>query len=149
MGWFGSTARIDARAYQAAFRQAEANLKRDQARLSSANPELQRAVELEKKGAGTQKSVELQKATVEQLGAEIEADRALLDKAAIDLDHTVIRAPIEGRIGLRAVDAGNYVLAVDTSIIATINQVKPITVTTVPISGAKPRSRCRPPLNSR
>jgi multidrug efflux system membrane fusion protein len=123
-------ARIDARPYQAALRQAQANLKRDQARLSSASPELQRRLELERKGASSQKSVEVQKATIEQLQADIEAEEALLDKATIDLDYyMVIRAPIDGRIGLRSVDKGNYVLALETSTIATINQVTPIGIT--------------------
>src|SRR5262249_45500798 len=108
-------ARIDPRPYEAAFRQAQANLKRDHARLSSANPEFQRQLELEKKGVSSQKNVEIQKAMVDQLQAEIEADRALLDKAAIDLDFTTIRAPIDGRIGLRSVDKGNYVIALEMS----------------------------------
>lgn len=122
-------ARIDPSPYEAARRQAQANLARDQARLSSANPELVRVKELQKKGVAPQKAVEVQGATVEQLKAEIAGDMAMLDKANIDLDYAVIRAPIEGRIGLRAVDVGNYVLPVETTVITTINQVKPIAVT--------------------
>jgi membrane fusion protein, multidrug efflux system len=120
-------ARIDARTYEAVLRQAEANLRRERARLDSADPELRRVLELKTKGISTEKSVEVQKAVVEQLKAELDADKALVDKATIDRDFTVIRAPIDGRIGLRSVDAGNYVLP-DTSIIATINQVTPIAV---------------------
>ena len=121
-------ARIDRAPYEAAQRQAQANLARDEARLSSANPELTRVKELQQKGVAPQKSVEVQAATVDQLKAEIAADKAMLDKANIDLDYTVIRAPIEGRIGLRNVDIGNYVLPSDATVFTTINQVKPISV---------------------
>ncbi len=121
-------AHIDSRHYQAAVRQADANLRRNQARLGSAGADLQRILELDKRGVTSPKAVEVQKATVDQLQAEVDADKALLDKASIDLEHTTIRAPIEGRIGLRSVDVGNYVAAADASAIAIINQVKPIAV---------------------
>jgi membrane fusion protein, multidrug efflux system len=121
-------ARIDPAPYEAAQQQAQANLARDEARLSSANPELTRVKELQARGVAPPKSVEIQAATVDQLKAEIAADKALLDKANIDLGYTVIRAPIEGRIGLRTVDVGNYVLPASSTVITTINQVKPIAV---------------------
>ncbi len=120
-------ATIDARPFEAALRQAEANLRREHARLASAIPELRRVLELQKRGVSTEKSVEVQKAVVEQMQAELDADQALVDKAKIDRDFTVIRAPIDGRIGLRSVDVGNYVLP-NTNTIAIINQVTPIAV---------------------
>jgi multidrug efflux system membrane fusion protein len=121
-------ARIDPASYEATRRQVQANLARDEARLSSAAPELARIKELQSRGIAPLKLAEEQAAVVEQLKAEIAADKALLDKANIDVGYTIIRAPIAGRIGLRAVDVGNFVLAGDMTVITTINQVKPITV---------------------
>jgi multidrug efflux system membrane fusion protein len=120
--------RIDPAPYEAKRRQLQANLARDEARLSSAAPELARVKELQSRGIAPLNRAEEQAALVEQLKAEIAADKALLDKASIDVSYTIIRAPIAGRIGLRAVDVGNFVLAGEQTVITTINPVKPITV---------------------
>ena len=58
--------------------------------------------------------------------------QAQRDNAALDVEHTRIVAPISGRLGLRALDAGNYVSAVTTELV-TITQDNPIAVSfTIP-----------------
>ena len=51
-----------------------------------------------------------------------------MDNAKTLLDYATIRAPIDGRTGIRAVDAGNIVQMSDTNGIVTITRVRPISV---------------------
>ena len=46
----------------------------------------------------------------------------------MQLGYTVIRTPIDGRVGTRLVDVGNLVRGSDTTGIVTVNQVRPISV---------------------
>jgi multidrug efflux pump subunit AcrA (membrane-fusion protein) len=46
----------------------------------------------------------------------------------VNLVYTHIVSPIDGRVGLRQVDQGNYVTPGDTNGIVVINQLQPITV---------------------
>ena len=54
--------------------------------------------------------------------------RPLSTSAQATLAYTTIRAPIDGRTGIRAVDEGNIVRASDSTGIVTITQLKPISV---------------------
>ena len=63
-----------------------------------------------------------------QYEAQIAQDQASIDNAKATLDYATIRAPIDGRTGIRQVDQGNIVHATDTTGIVTIAQVKPIAV---------------------
>ena len=62
----------------------------------------------------TQQVVDQQQARVDQLKASIEADEAAIETAQTNLDFTAIKAPSDGRIGVRLVDPGNLVHASDT-----------------------------------
>jgi multidrug efflux system membrane fusion protein len=63
---------------------------------------------------------------VAQLEAQLRVDQAMIDSARTVLDYTTIVAPIDGRTGLRAVDAGNIIRASDASGLVTIAQMQPI-----------------------
>ncbi|MDO5626450.1 MAG: efflux RND transporter periplasmic adaptor subunit, partial [Pseudomonadota bacterium] len=63
-----------------------------------------------------------------QLTATVASGKAAEDAAALNLGHTRIIAPISGRIGLRAVDAGNLVSSGTATGIATLTQIDPIDV---------------------
>jgi multidrug efflux system membrane fusion protein len=67
-------------------------------------------------------------ATVEQDEGVVRLDKGLLDAALVNLDYTRIVSPIDGRVGLRMVDAGNIVQANGTVPLATLTQLQPITV---------------------
>jgi multidrug efflux system membrane fusion protein len=70
---------------------------------------------------------------VQQLQASIKADEAQIENARLNLGFADIRAPIDGRLGMRLVDAGNMVRATDAAGLVTISQLKPIFVSfTVP-----------------
>ena len=58
----------------------------------------------------------------------MQGDTAAIDNARTMLSYTKIVAPIDGRIGLRLVDEGNYVQAGDSTGIVTITQIRPIAV---------------------
>src|SRR3546814_18329978 len=70
--------------------------------------------------------VDTQAATVKQLEGTLAADRAAVSSARLDLEYSRITAPVAGRVGLRVIDAGNYIGAGDANGIAVITQVTPI-----------------------
>ncbi|MGH9608301.1 MAG: MdtA/MuxA family multidrug efflux RND transporter periplasmic adaptor subunit [Bryobacteraceae bacterium] len=135
-------AQIDPRPYQVALSQAQANLAqakgnlaRDQATLENAQLVYQRDQQLFTAKIIAQQDLDAQRAMVDQSHGSIAADQAAIaqDQAAIDaanlnLTYTKIVAPIDGRIGLRLVDAGNIVQTTDANGIAVITQLHPISV---------------------
>jgi membrane fusion protein, multidrug efflux system len=120
--------KIDQRLYQAAFDQAKAKRKQDEAQLSSAQKDLVRSRTLVDKSFQTQQVVDQQQAKVDQLIASLNADDAAIEAAQTQLDYTLITAPSDGRMGVRLIDPGNIVHAADSSIIATLTLTKPIAV---------------------
>ncbi len=119
---------IDPRLYQAALDQAKAKKAQDEAQLVSATKDLERSQTLVRQATETQQNLDRQTATVAQLKAAIEADRAAIESAQTLLDYTAIRAPTDGRMGIRNIDPGNIVHANDTAAIATLTQTRPIAV---------------------
>jgi multidrug efflux system membrane fusion protein len=106
-------ARIDPRLFQAALDQAKAKKSQDVAMLGAAEKDLARSRTLVARSITTQQIVDQQEAKVDQLKASIEADEAAIETAQTQLDFTAIKAPSDGRIGLRLVDPGNLVHASD------------------------------------
>ncbi|MDI4656036.1 efflux RND transporter periplasmic adaptor subunit [Xanthobacter autotrophicus] len=121
-------AQIDPRPFQATLDQAKAQVDRDQALLEGAKVDLQRYQGLSAQNAVPRQTLDTQKALVAQYTATIEADKAQVQTAAINLDFTQIRAPVDGRTGLRLVDQGNYVTPGDASGIVVLTQLQPISV---------------------
>ncbi|MDR2128760.1 MAG: efflux RND transporter periplasmic adaptor subunit [Burkholderiaceae bacterium] len=120
-------ARIDRLPLEQALAQARGQRVRDEAQLAMARTTLQRYQTLWGQDSIARQEVDVQAALVKQLEGTLESDRASERTAQINLDYTTLRAPISGRIGLRAVDAGNLVAANSTGI-ATITQMTPIDV---------------------
>jgi multidrug efflux system membrane fusion protein len=58
----------------------------------------------------------------------VKTDQAQIDTQKLNLTYCHIVSPVEGRIGLRLVDPGNYVQVSDSSGIVVITQLQPITV---------------------
>jgi len=121
-------ARIDPRLYQAALDQAKAKKLQDLAMLGSADKDLTRSKTLVVQNVATQQLVDQQQARVDQLKASIEADEASIETAQTQLDYTAIRAPSNGRIGVRLVDPGNLMHANDTRPIASLVLTQPSAV---------------------
>lgn len=121
-------ARLDRAAFEAQLEQAMARQAQNEAGLTHAQLELERFERLASANAGTRQQADQQRAIVAQLRAQIRADRAAMDAARINLDHTVIVAPADGRAGIRLVDPGNIVRASDPAGIVTLAQFQPISV---------------------
>lgn len=121
-------AEIDPRPYRATLAQAVGERQQSQAQLVQARRELAQHSELAKEGFTTQTKLDQQNALIGQHGGAVAASEGRIADARLQLEFASIRAPIAGRIGLRGVDAGNLVRAGDTTEIATITQMQPISV---------------------
>lgn len=121
-------AEIDSRPYEAALAQAKGQLARDEALLSGARVDLERYRSLSAQSAVPHQTLDTQVALVAQYVGTVAADHAQVTAAEVNLQYCRIVSPIDGRAGLRQVDAGNYVTAGDASGIVVITQLEPISV---------------------
>jgi multidrug efflux system membrane fusion protein len=146
---------IDPRPFEAALRQAEANLERDMAQVKQAEANLERdmaqaknaQVDAERykllfeKGVVAKQQYDNFRTNAEALEATVRADRAakvnaeaavVADRAAVEnarlqLGYCSIRSPIDGRTGSLIVQEGNMIKENDV-IMVVINQITPIYV---------------------
>jgi multidrug efflux system membrane fusion protein len=118
---------IDPRPYQAALNQAQANLKRDQANREYAQSEVRRLEGPRSSGAVTAEEYESARAKAQSLAGTVDADRAVIEIAKLQLDYRTIKSPLDGRTGNVMVQAGNLVKADDATLVV-VNQVSPISV---------------------
>ncbi len=119
---------IDPRPFEAALRQAEANLAKDRAQARSTAADEQRYAFLLKQGVGSQQQYDLANASAASLAATVQADEAAVQTAKLNLAYTSIRAPIDGRTGNLLVHAGNLVKPDADTPMVVINQVRPMYV---------------------
>ncbi len=119
--------RIEKQTYQASFESAQAALKSAQAAAQSDKAQLDRQKELFDKGDIPQAVLDTANATYAEGLAAVDEAVAAVKIAQIDLDYTEITSPLDGRIGLSAVDAGNLVNS-DSGVLATVASVDPILV---------------------
>jgi len=118
---------IDPRPYQAALDQAKGNLAHDQALLKNAQAEYARYKALFDAGVTSKETLDADAAAQGQYLGAIEADKATVEAAQLQLEWCSIQSPINGRIGLRLVDPGNIITANTTNLVV-INQFEPIAV---------------------
>ncbi len=121
-------AKIDPQLYQAAYDQAVAQKAKDEALLANARLDEQRYANLVKTNAATQQQADTAHWTVKQDEAQVKLDQALIDNAKANLDYTTIKAPFDGRTGIRLVDKGNLVSASDQTGIVIVAQMHPIAI---------------------
>jgi len=121
-------AQIDPRPFQVALDQAQGQLAKDLASQADARIDLNRYQQLWQEGVIPRQQLDSQQATVGQFDGAIQADRAAINNAKLNLLYSSITAPIGGRVGLRLVDAGNMVHATDQNGMLVITQVQPIAV---------------------
>lgn len=119
---------IDPRQFQMDLLQAQGALTRDEAQLASARVTLTRYQTLLAQDSIARQEVDTQAATVKQLQGSVMADRAAVGTARLNVGYARIVAPVSGRVGLRVVDAGNYIGAGDAGGVAVITTVSPIDV---------------------
>src|SRR5919199_1500827 len=119
---------LDKRPFEAALKQAEATLARDQAQAANARAQAARYQDLLQRGIATREQVDTTTTQAAALEATVGADRAAVENARVQLDYATITAPISGRTGLLQVHPGNLVRANDTTPIVTINKITPVYV---------------------
>jgi len=122
-------AEIDSRPYEAALAQAKGQLARDEAMLKGAKVDLTRYQGLAAQNAVPHQQLDTQIALVAQDQGLVEADRAAVKAAEVNLQYCHILSPVDnGRVGIRQVDQGNYVTPGDPNGIVVITQLQPISV---------------------
>jgi HlyD family secretion protein len=118
-------ARADLGNAQASLAAAKSNLVKDQATLNQNRLDYDRAVGLAKQGVVSQQQLDQAKATYDAITAQVGSDRAAIQQAEaqvaqkqaslkvaqINLDYTIIRAPINGTVVNRSIDIGQTVAA--------------------------------------
>ena len=121
-------AELDPRPYQAILDQALAKKAADQATLVQAQADMVRYVELAGSQVASRQRLDQARAAVGQAEATVRGDDATIAAAQLNLSFTRIVSPIEGRVGLRLVDPGNFIRVADNNStgIVQITQIRPI-----------------------
>jgi len=119
---------IDERPYQVALATAQANLQRDEAQLANAKAQYERNKALYESGVIAKQDLDTMQASFGQYEGTIAADKAAIDSAKLNLTYCRITSPIDGRVGLRQVDPGNYITAASNTPMLVITQLHPIAV---------------------
>src|SRR5215469_3573279 len=115
--------------FEAALRQAEGALAKDEAQALNTRLDAERYQGLGKQGVVSKQQVDAAVAASNAMPATVAADKAAVETAKINLEYTSIYSPISGRTGSIGVKVGNLVKANDVPILVTINQIEPIYVT--------------------
>src|SRR5438874_2769258 len=119
---------LDKRPFEAALQQAQATLEKDTAQAANARSQSVRYQDLLQRGIATREQVDTMRTQAAALDATVEADRANVDTAKVQLTYATIKAPMAGRTGLLQVHPGNLVRGQDTQPIVTINKITPVYV---------------------
>jgi len=119
---------IDPRPLQAELARVEANLAKDIAQAKTARELSVRYDNLVKKDYVTKEQYDQVRTNAEALEASVDADRAEVRNAKLQLSYCTIRSPITGRTGNLKVHAGNVVKANETEMMQ-IHQTDPVYVT--------------------
>jgi len=120
---------IDPRPYEAALRQAEANLAKDTAQHENAREEVRRYAELVKKGYVAQEQYDQIRTNATAFEATVNADKAVVENARLQLKYCYIYSPLTGRSGNLFANEGNLIKANADNPMVIINQIQPIYVT--------------------
>jgi membrane fusion protein (multidrug efflux system) len=120
--------KIDPAPYIAARNSAKAALARAQANLVTQNAQIARFKVLVEGNAISKQDYDNAVATQGQAVADVEAGKAQLDTATINLGYTDVTAPVSGRIGLSQVTPGAYVQAGAATLMTTVQQLDPVYV---------------------
>ena len=119
---------IDPRPFEAAVKQAEANLSRDNAQLVNSREQVKRYAELVDKQYVSREQYDQIRTNADAAQAVVEADRAAVDNAKVQLSYCYIYSPVSGRVGSFLINEGNLVRVNDGAPLVVINQISPIFV---------------------
>jgi membrane fusion protein (multidrug efflux system) len=117
---------IDPKPFEAALANAEANLATARARLQRTDNDVRRLQPLAEQQAVTQQELDNALSAQEAARAQVEAHKATVDNARLNLSYTHITSPIDGLVGTTQVKAGNLVGRGENTLLTTVSQVDPI-----------------------
>lgn len=120
---------IDPRPYAASLAEARAGVMTARSDLSLAKADLDRAMRLVDVDGVSKSEIDRLKARVQAASAGLAGADARVQARALDVEFTVVRAPIGGRISNRRVDPGNLVSSGEGpsgTLLTTINALDPI-----------------------
>lgn len=106
----------------------QGQLERDRALLENARVDLIRYQKLNAQDSVARQTLDTQVALVHQYEGTVKMDQGQVESAQVNLDYCHIVSPVDGIVGLRQVDQGNYVQTSDTSGLVVITQIDPMTV---------------------
>ena len=121
-------AKIDNRIFEAELDKAEADLAADEAKLKEISSNLQRFEKLSKNSIISQKTLEEQQSLYKQQVAQVKKDKEQVMMQKVNLEYTEIKAPFDGKVGLRQIDVGNFVRASEEKVLTSVVQTNPIVV---------------------
>ena len=122
-------AQIDPRPYQAALEQAQGTLAHDQGLLAAGAGRPEALPDPGTAGSRSRSSKWTTSASWwQQYTGTVQTDQGTVDNAKLNLAYCHIVSPIDGQVGLRQVDPGNYVQTTSTNGIVVITQMQPISV---------------------
>jgi len=120
---------LDKRPFQADLEKAIGQMKHDQAQAENSRIQAERYSGLEKEGVVSHEQADQIRAQSRADASAVDADKAAVDAARVQLQYTDIAAPIEARAGALMINLGNLVKANDTPYLVQLNQVSPIYAT--------------------
>ena len=121
-------AQIDPRPYLVALEQAQGTLAHDQGLLEQARSDSARYQLLSRQNSIAQQQAADELFLIKQYQGSVVTDQAAIDSARLNLAYCHIVSPVDGRVGIRLVDPGNYVQTTDTSGLFVVTQLQPISV---------------------
>jgi membrane fusion protein, multidrug efflux system len=124
---------LDKRPFEAALKQTQGMLAKDQAQATNARTQASRYEALNKAGVVSKEEYDQMRSNADALEAAVVSDQAAVENARVQLVYCTIYSPIDGRTGPLLIHQGNMIKANDTPFLVSINQVQPIYATfTVP-----------------
>ena len=117
--------RIDPRPFEAAFDRARAQVNSIDTRTANARTELKRAEGLLSLKAVSQEEYDTLNAAVLSAESDLQAARAAMRSAELDVEFTKVTAPVAGRLSYSRVDVGNIVKA-DETLLTTVVSLDPM-----------------------
>lgn len=117
---------IDPRPFEVEVQSNEAALARARAVLEQASQHAHRIATLTSQRAAPEAENEKAVGTLRQAEADVDARKADVARAKLNLDYATIRAPIDGIVGAALVSEGALVVQNETASLATIQQLDPI-----------------------
>lgn len=119
---------LDPRPFQAALKEAQGKLERDQALLKKAEDDFTRYTGLKQKDVVSQQQFDQSQTDAKSLRASIKLSEAQSEQARLQLEYSVMKAPFAGRVGGVLVSLGNVIKANDDRNLLVINQIQPVYV---------------------